>query len=348
MPMLLEYPSLLAHTIYETLAFDASLLEEGFTLEGTSAEKDGDMKWEGLIDIVLGNVDWFETWLAAEKECAPSMFEHSCSSSDYTHNIVVVDQYNAIINDPDAWEVSEGIDIDGPSRDLRSTVSSRRIKSLIEQVTGKPRMCVGMANSPDICTDRYAPLPKTIHKSHFLISVQLPLLESYHGRIASSLTAFETLSSIFVRAVPGALGFNGREPVSQDDPRARTSGTAGSSGLCKAFLSASYMEGCLEQWGDELVCVFFFCPPRSSTSPKRFLQLWTDFHSDPILRNWANNTPLLPSCSSPDDPARETIFYKLMTLYHDIASRSQDMIVQLICTEVETGMRAYHAATTTR
>ena len=81
--------------------------------------------------------------------------------------------------------------------------------------------------------------------------MQLPLLESYHGRIASSLAAFETLSSIFVRAVPGALGFNGREAIRQDD--SRTSGTAGSSSLCKAFLSASYMEGCLEQWGDELV-----------------------------------------------------------------------------------------------
>ena len=123
-----------------------------------------------------------------------------------------------------------------------------------------------IANSPDICIDRYAPLPRAIHKSHFLISVQLPLLESYHGRIASSLTAFEALSSIFVRAVPGALSFNSRDPISQDDPRARTSGTAGSSSLCKAFLSASYMVGCLEQWGDELVCVFL-----SSSKGLRFL-----------------------------------------------------------------------------
>jgi hypothetical protein len=82
---------------------------------------------------------------------------------------------------------------------------------------------------------------------------------------------------------------------------------------------------------------------------KPFLQLWADFHSDPILRNWANKTPLLPPCSDPDDPApRETIFHKLVNLYHDIVSRSQDMIVQLVCTEVETGMRAYHAATPTR
>jgi hypothetical protein len=86
MPVLLEYPSLLAHTIYETLAFDASILEEGFTLEGTSAAKDGETKWEGLIDVILGNADWFETWLAAEKECASSKFEHPYFSSDHIHS----------------------------------------------------------------------------------------------------------------------------------------------------------------------------------------------------------------------------------------------------------------------
>lgn len=68
--MLLEYPALLAHTIYETLTFDASILEEGFALNGTSATvESAEVKWEGLTDLVLGNADWFETWLAAEKEC---------------------------------------------------------------------------------------------------------------------------------------------------------------------------------------------------------------------------------------------------------------------------------------
>ena len=139
--MLLKYPSLLAHTIYETLAFDASMSEEGFSLEGTSAAKDGETKWEGLIDVVLGNADWFETWLAAEKECASSTFDTFVSSL-IIHNIVVDDQYNTIFNDPDAWDVSEEMDTDGRSRDLRSTVSSRRIRSLIEQVTGKLRLSV--------------------------------------------------------------------------------------------------------------------------------------------------------------------------------------------------------------
>ena len=139
--MLLEYPSLLAHTIYETIAFDASMLDEGFSLEGTSAAKDGQTKWEGLIDVVLGNANWFETWLAAEKECASSTFDLLVSSL-IIHNIVVNDQYSTIFSDPNAWDVSEEMDTDGRSRDLRSTISSRRIRSLIEQVTGKLRLCV--------------------------------------------------------------------------------------------------------------------------------------------------------------------------------------------------------------
>lgn len=80
-----------------------------------------------------------------------------------------------------------------------------------------------------------------------------------------------------------------------------------------------------------------------------FVQLWADFNSDPILRNWANKTSLLPYLSDTDGPSpRETIFQKVGTMYGDIASRSQDMIVQLVCTEVETGLRGYHAEASAR
>jgi len=48
---------------------------------------------------------------------------------------VVDSQYNDIINSSDAWLVAEEGDTN-LSRDLRPTVSSRRVKALIEQVTG--------------------------------------------------------------------------------------------------------------------------------------------------------------------------------------------------------------------
>lgn len=91
------------------------------------------------------------------------------------------------------------------------------------------------------------------------------MLDAYHGRISSSLVAFETLSSIFVRAVPGALNFSTREAfANQDDPRNRTSGTAGANSLCKALLSASYIEACLEEWGEETVgALTWFCVTHS-------------------------------------------------------------------------------------
>jgi hypothetical protein len=76
---------------------------------------------------------------------------------------------------------------------------------------------------------------------------------------------------------------------------------------------------------------------------KSFLQLWAEFKTDPILLNWAKKTSLLPSLSNEDKSAAgETIFQKLVTFYQDIVTRSQDMIVHLVSTEVESGLRAHH------
>jgi hypothetical protein len=68
MPALLPHPPLLAHTIYEALAFDAALIEEGFTLYGTSATKDA-AEWDGISEIILGKREWFEAWMEGEKTC---------------------------------------------------------------------------------------------------------------------------------------------------------------------------------------------------------------------------------------------------------------------------------------
>ena len=97
--------------------------------------------------------------------------------------------------------------------------------------------------------DRYSPLPEYSQRTRFLIVVQLPLLESYHGRISSSLDAFETLSSSLMRAVPGALGSgDGR-----GDSRKLTAGVEGVQRLCKALVSAKYLAGAMEMWGEDLV-----------------------------------------------------------------------------------------------
>jgi hypothetical protein len=73
-PSLLPHPPLLAHTIYQALTFDAALSEEGFQLIGTSATRtDKEDKWEGVSEVILGNLEWFEVWLLGEKRCTISL-----------------------------------------------------------------------------------------------------------------------------------------------------------------------------------------------------------------------------------------------------------------------------------
>lgn len=190
-----------------------------------------------------------------------------------------------------------------------------------------------------------------MQKAHFLVLIQLPLLEEYHNRISSSLVAFETLSSIFVRSVPGALNFSVRETTSnQDDPRNRTSGTSGANSLCKALLSASYMEACLEEWGEEMVrpISIFIIYILLLTPFQFFLQLWTEFNTDPGLRQWAQKSSLLPSLTDFDAAAPgETVFKEITSRYHQLTVRAEDMLVQLICSEIEQGLRAHRMAAAT-
>ena len=133
-PLLLKHPSLLAHTIYQTLLFDSALTKEGFLLQGTSSSDSG-AEWAGISEIILGNSDWFETWLAGEKDCKPFCLI-DVEQIHYT-NTVVDDQYNEIISSGDAWLVAEEVNGDNALHDLKPTNSSRRIKSLVEQVTGQ-------------------------------------------------------------------------------------------------------------------------------------------------------------------------------------------------------------------
>ena len=84
MPSLLSHPSLLAHTIYQALSFDAALIEEGFTVLGTSAVRGkmgdskgagGDVeKWPGVSEVILGKKEWFDAWLTGEKKCESGVF----------------------------------------------------------------------------------------------------------------------------------------------------------------------------------------------------------------------------------------------------------------------------------
>ncbi|KAF7320188.1 hypothetical protein MKEN_00803300 [Mycena kentingensis (nom. inval.)] len=301
MPSLLPHPPLLAHTIYQALLFDAAVREEHFTLAGTSASssgksEDGD-KWDGTSDIILGNDEWFSAWMEGEKQFAES-------------------QYNDIVSAIDAWQIApDEAEEEGSPQDLRSTTSARRLKALVEQVT-----------------DRYSPLPQFAHRTRFLINVQIPLLENYYGRLLSSLDAFETLSSAFVRAVPGALAVSlgGRDEGSvRVDGRRLTAGVEGVQRLCKAWLSSRYMEAAMEGWGEELF----------------FLELWTEISRRAALRAQAQVAASLPEPRSASAP-QETVFEELISLYRKMIERAEEMIVQQVCGEIESGLKAHLSATT--
>lgn len=174
--------------------------------------------------------------------------------------------------------------------------------------------------------DRYQPLPRFTARTRFLIAVQLPILEAYHSRISSSLDAFETLSSSFVRAVPGALtGQVGHGT----EARSLTSGTDGVSRLIKAGISAYYIALEMERWGEDLF----------------FLELWSEINTRATLRAKAEAHPLLPQPATddliPEVAAKGTIFQELVAQYQTLGQRAEDMIVGHICAEIESAAKPY-------
>ncbi|KAI0359047.1 hypothetical protein OH77DRAFT_1420580 [Trametes cingulata] len=298
-PALLAHPPILAHTIYQALAFDTALKDEGFDLPGTTAAAvaatdEKEARWEGISEVILGRKEWFETWVEGERKFA-------------------MDQYLDIISAPDAWLIADeeedtDSDVRVAERELRPTNSARRVKALVEQVT-----------------DRYSPLPQYAQRTRFLIVVQLPLLESYHARISASLDAFETLSSSLMRAVPGALGASTGDGRG-GDTRRLTAGVEGVQRLCKALVSAKYVAGAMEAWGEDLF----------------FLELWAEINRRANLRTKAESVSSLPNPrENEDEPPEGTIFEELVKHYHALVNRAEEMIVQCVTGEVETGLKPH-------
>ncbi|THU91630.1 RINT-1 family protein [Dendrothele bispora CBS 962.96] len=292
-PALLPHPSLFAHTIYQALSFDSSLVEEGFELTGTCA-KDADEKWPGISDVILGRDDWFGAWLEGERA--------------FTEG-----QYHEIISSSDAWKITD----DDPENqsgnlELKSTNSARRIKDLVEQVT-----------------DRYSPLPSFVHRTRFLLFVQLPILENYRDRISSSLDAFETLSSALVRAVPGALSvtLGVKDDTSVNvDTRRLTTGVEGVQRLCKALVSCRFVEAAMEGWGEEMF----------------FVELWNAISDQSDLRAMIQDK--LASPVSIAEVTQSTVFKDQVEKYQQMGRRAEDIIVQQVCVEVEAGLKLHLSA----
>ncbi|KAJ1310280.1 hypothetical protein OPQ81_007020 [Rhizoctonia solani] len=293
-PQLLAQPSLLAHTIYQALLFDSAIRESGFTLANTwecrVTKQHKAKEWPGVADVILSHKSWFDEWMEAERH--------------FTEN-----QYNEIITSPDAFAFSNDGNEESQQVDVRPTNSARRIKALLEQVT-----------------ERYQPLPHYNQRARFLITVQVPILEAYYSRISSSLDAFETLSSSFVRAVPGALA---GQVGAGTDTRRLTSGHEGLQRLLKAYASAFAMKSAMQEWGDGIF----------------FLELWTEINERSALRAKVDAHPSLPhtTAASTAEEVHGTLFDELISQYTSTVTRAEDMMIRHICSEVEGELKAYFA-----
>ncbi|WVR05282.1 hypothetical protein IAU60_002294 [Kwoniella sp. DSM 27419] len=296
-PHLLDHPALLAHTIYQTIVFDEAIKDGGFELETTSLYEGRECgEWEGLSGVILREEDWFTRWLVGEKKFAEG-------------------QLNEIISSSDAWTITDEAQEDdaGQSTGLRPTVSARQVKALIEQIT-----------------DRYAPLPDLVYKLPFLLAVQFPQLVTYHSRVSGSLDAFENLSSVFVRAVPGALAGNTRSGIHIDQAKL-TTGKNGLERLIKAWLSGRWVAEAMRKWADDLFFVELAAGFSSSVTTK-----WK-YVSDPLV-------PASIKSATPGDltvVSHASVFEVLLQRYDTLGSRAEDMIVRIVTAEVESDLKLH-------
>lgn len=178
----------------------------------------------------------------------------------------------------------------------------------------------------------------------------MPIAELYYQRISASLDAFETLSSVFVRAVPGALAsvssVTATESGARVDTTRLTSGVEGVQRLCKALVSARFVEFALRTWGEDVVSnsSYVCVGGMSECSCQFFVELWTEICRDSSLRSKAETCPSLPSPEASEEEAPDSaVFDVLADNYLALASRAEDMIVQQICTEVESMLRPHFA-----
>lgn len=168
MELLGSQPALLAHTIFQCLAFDTDL-RAAYRPAQDSVQ---------LADEMLGNDALFQRWLDGEREFATRRFED-------------------VVDAPGAWSLiqaetlTEHGETDMSEADCTGHITTRAAATLITVLIG--------------VTERYQPLVSLEQRSAFIIRVQHPLLFQFYDRLARHLDAFENMSSAFSRALPGEI-----------------------------------------------------------------------------------------------------------------------------------------------
>lgn len=140
-------------------------------------------------------------------------------------NASAIERYEEIIDSTDAFELDfDSVD----SNETKPTESAINLKDLLETIT-----------------EHYASLTSVKFRLRYFLTVQVNLLDKYYARLLESIDAFDNMSSTFTRAVGG---------VSAENLKLVT-GMNGLERLCRIFGSLNYISLCLEQWGDDEVCI---------------------------------------------------------------------------------------------
>ncbi|SPO24350.1 uncharacterized protein UTRI_03618 [Ustilago trichophora] len=230
MPSLLDHPSLLAHTVFQALTFDAEVAET-FPPSLTVIGGAGTRK---ISDDILDNSNWFNRWLDGEKDFALRRFEE-------------------IMNSPDAWAIGSSDSLaDDDEQVFYSSLSDHAPSAEEEGGQRTTKSARSTIEILDSVSERYRPLPSLSQRLSFLAIVQLPILRSYAQRLTRSLDAFESLSSAFARAMPGEIvpGAGSASLVSGGADSDMVKGLRGLGRLVKALLSAQYVCSELERWSE--------------------------------------------------------------------------------------------------
>lgn len=84
------------------------------------------------------------------------------------------------------------------------------------------------------------------------------------------------------------------------------------------------------------------CTSSTGDPPQFFLELWAEINRKAALRSRAVAIASLPDPKGSDDNIPEgTIFEELVTQYHKLVTRAEDMIVHTMAGEVEAGLKPH-------
>ncbi|CAO1635094.1 unnamed protein product [Sympodiomycopsis kandeliae] len=336
---------IMAHTVSELIRFDDELddqLPSTFISSEEVFARSGPVR---LSEEILNNQEWFDAWLQGERDSAFENLERILDDGDAwtigaTHSDGIDDEEES---DPrvGSWAAAAAA-ANSPSKDGKTTRSARSIVTELQNLT-----------------TTYTPLPTLSQRLRFVTEIQLPILRMYQERLTRSLEAFESLSSAFMRAIPGGIepgsGSHSNSGGGGGDPD-MVKGLRGLSRLLKAFLSAWYIHQELQKWSEQSIFLEMSHDLLSTDQGKQLLQRQRDEAElkqldgeslGSLIRKVGFSNARSTSASGASagnlstSSGGESIWDEPISKYSAIMTRASDGIKKLVVSEVSDSLRSY-------